>query len=583
MPRSRKSTPAAPGGESYESHFEHAALFEFSKVINSSLQLDFILSHILLTIMGKILSPRGMAVLAGAEGKYAVAMVKGFPPSLTGTAIPVASVPKTAFEVRSIDARRHPWVKPLKAAGVSFILPLVIAEKSIGFLGFGTRFAKRKLRSREVTYLRSLANISATAIEKSNTIEELQRVNRKLDRKIQELNTLFDLGKEFSALLDPEKQIRLLVFSLLGQIGVNRYLVCLREGQDMKIIASRIPGQPPQSELLAHLAKIKAPLLVADLIVRGTVDPRVALEALQMRVIVPIQLQGETKGLILLGDKLSKEPFSPADLEFLSSLGNLAVISLENARLFKEAIEKQKLEDELLIAREIQKGLLPSVLPAIGGFQISAANISSKQVGGDYYDVLTLTEGGYIIAIGDVSGKGTPAALLMANLQATIRALVPFNLALGELTGRVNDLMCENTGGNKFVTFFWGTLDPAAHTLRYVNAGHNYPYLLHADGSFDRLDRGGMILGILKTTTPYEEATAVLSPGDALVLFTDGVSEAMSREQEEYGEERLEGILRATTGRPAQEILDAVHQDVLVHTQGAPQSDDITMMVLKAV
>jgi sigma-B regulation protein RsbU (phosphoserine phosphatase) len=583
MPRSRSRTPATAGEESYESHFEHAALFEFSKVINSSLQLDFILSHILLTIMGKILSPGGMAVLTDGEGKYAVAMVKGFPASLAGTALPVTSVPKSAFDVASIDARRHPWVKILKEAGVAFILPLVIAERSIGFLGFGGRFAKRKLRSREVTYLRSLANISATAIEKSNTIEELQRVNRKLDRKIQELNTLFDLGKEFSALLDPEKLIRLLVFSLLGQIGVNRYLVCMREGLDMKVIASRIPGQPPQSELLALLAKIKAPLLVSDLIVRGTVDTRVALEALQMRVIVPIQLQGETKGLILVGDKLSKEPFSPADLEFLSSLGNLAVISLENARLFKEAIEKQKLEDELLIAREIQKGLLPSVLPVISGFQISAANISSKQVGGDYYDVLTLTEGGYIIAIGDVSGKGTPAALLMANLQATIRALVPFNLGLGELTGRVNDLMCENTGGNKFVTFFWGALNPAKRSLRYVNAGHNYPYLLHADGTFDRLDRGGMILGILKTTSPYEEATVVFRPGDALILFTDGVSEAMSRVQEEYGEERLEVILRATLGRPAQEILDAVHQDVLVHTQGAPQSDDITMMILTAV
>ena len=582
MPRTRTKTPAA-GGESYESHFEHAALFEFSKVINSSLQLDFVLSHILLTIMGKILSPRGMAVLVDGEGKYAVAMVKGFPLSLKGTTLPVSSVPKSAFELKALNVRRHPWVKPLREAGVTFILPLVIADESIGFLGFGGRFAKRALRSREVTYLRSLANISATAIEKSNTIEELQRVNRKLDRKIQELNTLFDLGKEFSALLDPEKQIRLLVFSLLGQIGVNRYLVCLREGLDMKVIASRIPDQPPQSELLAHLARIRAPLQVADLIVRGTVDTRVALEALQLKVIVPIQLQGETKGLILLGEKLSREPFNPADLEFLSSLGNLAVISLENARLFKEAIEKQKLEDELLIAREIQKGLLPSVLPAIDGFQISAANISSKQVGGDYYDALALVDGGYIIAIGDVSGKGTPAALLMANLQATIRALVPFNLGLGELTGRVNDLMCENTGGNKFVTFFWGALNPAQRSLRYVNAGHNYPYLFHADGTFDRLDRGGMILGILKTTSPYEEATVAFRSGDALVLFTDGVSEAMSRGQEEYGEERLEGVLRATLGRPAQEILDAVHQDVLVHTQGAPQSDDITMMVLKAV
>jgi len=280
---------------------------------------------------------------------------------------------------------------------------------------------------------------------------------------------------------------------------------------------------------------------------------------------------------------MSGEDFSQADLEFLTSIGNLAVISLENARLFKEAIEKQKLEDELMIAREIQKGLLPSVLPDIPGFQVSAANISSKQVGGDYYDVLALADGRFIIAIGDVSGKGSPAALLMANLQATIRALVPLGASLGELTGRVNDLMCENTGGNKFVTFFWGAIDPGARTLTYVNAGHNYPYLVHADGTFDRLDRGGMILGILKTTAPYEEASIAFREGDALVLFTDGVSEAMSVRAEEYGEERLERVLRQTTASPAEYILDAIHRDVLLHAAGAQQSDDITMMVVKVI
>jgi sigma-B regulation protein RsbU (phosphoserine phosphatase) len=169
----------------------------------------------------------------------------------------------------------------------------------------------------------------------------------------------------------------------------------------------------------------------------------------------------------------------------------------------------------------------------------------------------------------------------MANLQATIRALVPLDLHLGELTGRVNDLMCENTGGNKFVTFFWGAIDPGTKRLTYVNAGHNYPYLVHGDGSIDRFDRGGMILGVMKTTVPYEEGVVQCREGDTLVLFTDGVSEAMSSTQEEYGEERLEHVLSVAMPGTAQEILDAIHRDVLLHTQGAPQSDDITMMVLK--
>lgn len=581
MARSRSTPPTPAAAESYESRFENAALFEFSTVINSSLELTFILSHILLTIMGKILATRGLVALAHRKGEFVVETVKGFPGALRGTVVKLGPVPRTAFDIASLDARRHAWVRFFREQRVTFVLPLVIAEKTIGVLAFGGRVARRKLTSREVTYLRSLANISATAIEKAHTISELQRVNRQLDQKIQDLNTLFETGKEFSALLDPERQVRLLELSLLGRFLPTRYLISLRDGADMRIVASKIAGQPPQGELLSTLARISAPVRVADIVVDGTVDVREALAGLGMTVVVPIRLQGESRGQILLGEKMSREEFTRADLEFVSSIGNLAIISLENARLFKEAIEKQKLEDELLIAREIQKGLLPSVLPDIPGVRMSAANISSKQVGGDYYDVLGLPDGRFIIAIGDVSGKGSPAALLMANLQATIRALVPLSLSLSELTGRVNDLMCENTGGNKFVTFFWGAIDHEGKTLTYVNAGHNYPYLLHEGGAFDRLDRGGMILGVLKTAAPYEEGVVHLRGGDTLVLFTDGVSEAMSTKQEEYGEERLERTLRESLEGTAQGILDAVHRDVLLHTQGAPQSDDITMMVLK--
>jgi sigma-B regulation protein RsbU (phosphoserine phosphatase) len=567
--------------ESYESHFEHATLFEFSKVINSSLELPFILSHILLTIMGKIVSSKGMVVLSCGKTDYRVEMVKGFSQSLVGSTLTIRTIPSTAFALDNLDPRRHPWVKFFREAGAAILLPLVIAEKSIGVLAFGDRFTKNKLRAREITYLRSLANISATAIEKAHTIAEVQQVNRKLDRKVQELNTLFDLGREFSAVLDPVKLIRLLEFSLLGQVGVNRYLICLKEGPDMRVAAAKVGVQQPPGEFLSMLTGIKSPTFIDDIIVRGASDPREPLKTMELAVVVPMQLQGATRGLILLGERLSKERFSVVDLEFVSSLGNLAIISLENARLFKEALEKQRMEDELLIAREIQKGLLPGVIPPIPGFQIAAENVSSKQVGGDYYDVLALADGRHLIAIGDVSGKGTPAALLMANLQATIRALVPLDLPLGELTGRVNDLLCENTGGNKFVTFFWGTIDHSTRTLRYVNAGHNYPYVVRREGEFERLDKGGMILGILKTAAPYEEDVVHFEPGDALVLFTDGVSEAMNKAQEEYGEERLERVLQLMRSGTAREILNAIHRDVQAHTVGATQSDDITMMVVK--
>lgn len=582
MPHTRRKKPAGQVA-TYESHFEHTALFEFSRVINSSLDLRFILGHILLTIMGKILATRGMVAIEKEKGKFGVEMAKGFSAELQGTRFTIGAFPKSLVYLDKLKASRNPWAATLKRHGIRLLLPMFIAERPIGFLGFGERLSGKKLTAMEETYLRSLANISATAIEKSKTLGEIQQVNRKLDRKIQELNTLFDLGKEFGVLLDPEKLVRLLVFSLLGQIGVNRYLICLRDRSDMKVAAARLDGPAPQGELLMKLASLKAATCVDDLVAQDDVDFREVLRPLGLRVVVPIQAQGQTKGLVLVGEKLTKELFSPEDLEFLTSLVHLAAISLENARLFREAIDKQKLEDELLIAREIQKGLLPDVIPAIPGIEIAATNISSKQVGGDYYDVLSVDQHRHIIAIGDVSGKGTPAALLMANLQAAIRALAPLDLSLSEFTKRVNDLMCRNTGGNKFVTFFWGIIDDQARTLTYVNAGHNYPLLMRTGSTSLRLEKGGMILGVMRTEVPYEQEVIHLKASDVLVLFTDGVSEAMNKEAVEYGEARLEGLLRTVLCCSAQDIADAIFKDVQHHTKGAPQSDDITMMIVKVL
>jgi sigma-B regulation protein RsbU (phosphoserine phosphatase) len=476
-PRQRRPPRTA---ESYESHFDSAMLFEFSNVLNSSMDLKFVLSHVLLTIMGKILSAKGVALLVHTKGAYTVEMVKGFAQDIKGKTVSIKHLPRTLVFLEKVDAGRHPWVKFFREQDVAILLPIFTEDHPVGLLGFGPRMSKRKLRAQEQTYLRSLANIAATAIEKSHMIEQLQQVNRTLDQKIQELNTLFELGKEFNALLEEGKLVRLMTFSLMGQIGVSRYLICLKERSDIRIVGSRLDGPAPQSELLRVLFSVRTPTSVDDLPVKKVEDISGALRQLGLTILIPMQTQGENKGLILLGEKLSKEPFSHADGEFLSALGNLAIISLENARLFRETIEKQKLEDELMIAREIQKGLLPGILPKIPGIDIAAANISSKQVGGDYYDVIAVPNDKYIIAIGDVSGKGPPAALLMANLQAVIRALVPLNLTLSELTSRVNNLMCQNTGGQRFVTFFWALIDPQAMTLTYVNAGHNYPYLIRA-------------------------------------------------------------------------------------------------------
>jgi sigma-B regulation protein RsbU (phosphoserine phosphatase) len=582
MPRFPKiSRPA--DRKKRESAFELKSLFEFSKVINSSLDLSFVLGDLLLTAMGKMMIAKGIVLLGSKNNVFSVANQKGLANTPQGKEFEIRRPPRSIIRIGRTKGQVYQWVKQLKEDGIAILFPIVSQSDVLGYVGLGEKITKDKFARKETTFLQSLFNISATSIENSMLVEDLRQTNRRLDLKIQELNTLFELSKEFNAVLDADKLVKLLIFSLMGQVGVSRYVVFLREGKSMKVAVSRLDGRFEDERFLKSLAEVDAPARISDIKKRNLQFVREKLESLGVKAIVPMQIQQELRGVLCLGEKMSREDYSVRDLEFLYSLGNLAIISLENARLFKEAIEKQRLEDELLIAREIQKGLLPSRLPEIPNFEIAATNISSKQVGGDYYDAISLGNSRYVIAIGDVSGKGTPASLLMANIQASIRALVPFDISMSELTKRVNDLMYENTSSDRFVTFFWGLLDAEKRGLTYVNAGHNHPYLVRSDGRIERLEKGGMILGIMSTLIPYEEETVYFNPGDSLVLFTDGVSEAMNKSAEEYGEPRLEDVLQNTHGKSAQEILDAIHQDVKKHTGDFPQSDDITLLVLRAI
>ncbi|MBN1397550.1 MAG: PP2C family protein-serine/threonine phosphatase, partial [Bacteroidetes bacterium] len=416
-------------------------------------------------------------------------------------------------------------------------------------------------------------------------IDQVKEANRNLDRKIQELNTLFDLSKEFNVGLDEKKVIRLLTFALLGQVGVKKYALCLKEPNGINIIESRMEGNADIAAVMVKLCDLEHPSTTHDLL-RQKAYRIEAAQLIQAGImaVVPMHIKQKTRGMILLGERLRGGVYSRGDLEFLYSLGNLAIISIENAHLLRDTLEKQRMEDELKIAREIQQGLLPEKIPSIPEFDIAAVTISSKEVGGDYYDIIVRQNGEYILAIGDVSGKGTPAALLMANVQAALRALAPHCTSVSETTGQINDLTCANTRGvNKFITFFWGILNVKTHEFRFTNAGHNPPYLLRKNGTVETLEEGGLILGVFKTTAPYAESAVKLMPGDVLVMYTDGISEAMNQKEDQFSEEKLTAILKESTNLSAKEIIKKVQHALEIHTQGTPQSDDITLLVLKAV
>lgn len=270
-------------------------------------------------------------------------------------------------------------------------------------------------------------------------------------------------------------------------------------------------------------------------------------------------------------------------------LGDLATAFNEMAAAVKrggdEAIARERLERELRIARAIQERLLPHAMPQIPGFEISGTSLPSQQVGGDYFDFLDMESGSVGIAIADVSGKGIPAALLMASLQASLHGQAAETKDISRVVSRMNNLLARFTDSHMFATFFYGLLDRGGSVFTYVNAGHNPPFHFRADGSYERLGPGGLLMGFLPDQS-YEQETLDIRPGEVLVLFTDGITEAVRSnpgtvDGRYFGEKKLIQVIRQNLSLQASDIQEAVLEAVAAHTAGAPQSDDITLVVIK--
>ncbi|RMF64899.1 MAG: hypothetical protein D6743_08725 [Calditrichaeota bacterium] len=566
-----------------EKLYELQALFDLSKALNSSLNLRTILDTILLTPMGKMLIGKGLVLLAKKDKKFVIETLKGLPKSLLNFAIQVDDYPHASDPTYVRDLPPSPWQAFLQKNGIEVVVPILHDEKTLGLAGYGKKILGGDFEDSDLEYLHSLSNIAATAIQNGLIVQELQDVNRELDKRVQELNTLFEIGNELNSTLDVKKVQNLLAYSVMGEMMVNRCAIYLAEKEKMALSLNKGFQEAGDMErltdesLLQALCDLTRPVLVGE----GSSEPFCgSLAHLPIRAIVPMRIQNQTKGAIALGEKITKGDFTKEELEFLSTLASMSMTSIENARLFEETLEKQRLEEELLIAREIQKQLLPKSCPQIENFEVAAVNISSREVGGDYFDCVELSKNRYAFCIGDVSGKGAPAALLMANLQASFHALVDTGLSIEEVTARINNLIHRNTGFDKFITFFFGILDLAEKSFVSVNAGHNPPYLFHADGTFQTLQEGGLILGMMPNVS-YVSESVTLVPGDCLVMFTDGVSEAMNAEEEEFEEKRIEACVRATLERSAEEILNHLIESVKAFSAGLPQMDDITSLIIK--
>lgn len=411
------------------------------------------------------------------------------------------------------------------------------------------------------------------------------------------LRMLLDITKKISRSLDLQEVLNLVMDTLDSLIPYDAAGIFV-----LKAAGSSVDGEAPRvfkaeavrgydideltglhlkmgEGLLGHVALTGEPIISPD--VRKNPIYVNARESTHSEMVAPIIANTEVIGAFdLESDELNA--YSDDDLQVLMLLASQVAIIIEKVMLHEQLIEKKRLEGQLEVARQVQLELLPAKDPQLEGYDISAYNFPTEEVSGDYYDWVKIYDDQIGLVIADVSGKGVPAALLMAFLRASLRAATHIGYSPHISMAKVNYLLWESIERHQFVTAFYGILDVTNKTLSYTNAGHNPPLLLDKDGNSEFIERGSLPLGMFRDTR-YHEYYLTTKPGDMLVLYTDGVTEARSPQGEEFGRKRLAEAVKKNRDLAARDVIAAVQQEVIEWTDGAGAGDDVTFFVIKAL
>ena len=429
--------------------------------------------------------------------------------------------------------------------------------------------------------------------------ERLKEVAAKGLSAIDKLRMLHDITKKISRSLDLQEVLNLVMDTLDSLIPYDaagifvvqcRDKELLPEGEEPCVFKSEAVRGYDIDELsdlhlklgegfIGSVAVSGKPIISADV----RTDPVYvnARDSTRSEMVAPIISNDEVIGVFdLESDQFNA--YSEDDLEVLMMLASQVAIIIEKVMLHEQLIEKKRLEGQLEVARQVQLELLPPRDPELVGFDISAYNFPTEEVSGDYYDWVRIYDDQIGVVIADVSGKGVPAAILMAFLRASLRAATHIGYATHISMAKVNFLLWESIESNQFVTAFYGILDAQKGTLAYSNAGHNPPLLVNAAGTAKFNEKGEQPLGMFRDTR-YHEYYLAFQPGDVLVLYTDGATEAMNASGEEFGPDRLAEAVKKLYDRPAREIIAGLQLEILEWTNNVGSHDDVTFFVIKAL
>ncbi len=460
--------------------------------------------------------------------------------------------------------------------------PLVGKGRLVGLLVAYTQAAAQDM---QMEWWQLYAEISSVAAQDALAAQESQKT-------ITQLSLLFEATRLLNSTLDLAELLDLILKIARTEVKADRgtvFLVDTKHKQLWSIVASGLDHQeirvPFGKGVAGKVAESGQAINVDDAYTLEFFDRSFDQKfGYQTRSVLCLPIRhhtGEVVGVIQLLNKTTGPRFTSDDQDFLSKLSGHMAMALENARLHREVVEKQRLEKELALARGIQRSLLPDAPPVVPGYDIAVINEPCFEVGGDYYDFLNLGPQSLLLVVADVEGKGVSSALVMSNLQATLRALVMHLHSLEVLTLSLNEMICNDTKSQKFLSMFLGLVDTRRNGLHYINAGHVPPILIDGDtGKYQNLEDGGTVIGLV-LATEYQRGSARLKPGDILVCCTDGILEANNAADDEFGTERLAASVYKHRNKSAQELVDAVLVDVNAFSANGTHVDDKVLMVLK--
>lgn len=397
-----------------------------------------------------------------------------------------------------------------------------------------------------------------------------------------QMRALIDAGRELAGHRPLAELFPLIMDLSTKAVRAGRGVLMTLDGDQLNVRAAHGEGFQISSTVRDRVLKGKDSLLIRDAQLDMALREHMSIVEQKVRsmIAVPLQTNDRVIGLIYVDSPDAIREFTLEDLNLLTVMANIAAIRIEHARLNEIEEAERAMAKDMQQAALIQQRLLGTP-PAVEGLDIAAKTVPSRAVGGDYYDFIKYPDGRVAIMVGDVAGKGMPAALLMSSLQARVHVVFEEPDDLAKKLTRLNKSTCANCPDNRFITFFTCIADPKTGQLTYANAGHNPPLVVRAKGGFELLEgAGGMILGILPMSK-YEEAAVTLDRGDILVLFSDGVTEEVDPNDQQFGEERLANMVAELSDRPAAEIVEEIHRAVHAFTQGAPAADDITVVIAR--